>query len=61
MQLLVNFLVKLFSNPASQAFLSWLATKLWKAISDKVKDELSQDRWQEKVKEVLAKYDKVIE
>lgn len=61
MQFLVDLIIKIFSNPASQAALSWLATKIWNYISDKVKDDLSKERWSEYVKEVLSKYDKVIE
>lgn len=61
MDLIVSFIIKIFTTPTGQAILTWLVPKIWKYVSDEVKDYLSNDRWEDHVKDTLAKYDAVIE
>jgi|GEM_PF-4612533 len=58
---LLNFIAQVGSTKAGQAMISWLASKLWNYASDKVRKELAENEWEKHVKDILTKYDAVID
>jgi hypothetical protein len=57
---LIGFIAQIGSTSAGQVFLTWLASKIWGFVSDEMKNQLAQGHWESHVKDVLAKYDAVI-
>ena len=60
MGFILTIIAQLGSTTAGQAFLTWLASNIWKYVSNEVKTSLSRYHWENHVKEVLAKYEQVI-
>ena len=58
---LAGFIVQIGSSAAGRSFLTWLASRIWGYVDDTIKNELSREHWVSHVKDVLAKYDAVIE
>lgn len=58
---LVNALIKIASNPAGQAALSWLVGHIWNLLNDKFKKEIAKNDVEKMIKESLDEYEKVLE
>lgn len=61
MQLLIELIIKIFSNPAGQAALTWLGGKIWARLNEAAQAELSKKHVEEAVKKAMEDYEKVLE
>jgi hypothetical protein len=57
---IVGFIAQVGSTAAGQSFLTWLASKIWGFVNDEMKNQLAKSHWELHVKDVLKKYDDVI-
>ena len=61
MQIVVTFLLKVFSNPAGQALLTWLGGKIWDKLSEEAREVIAKNEMQKAVKNALEELDKITE
>lgn len=57
---LANLIIRIGATSSGQIFLSWVLSKIWSVVEDKIKEEVAKDKINTAVAKALAEYEQVI-
>lgn len=57
---LANLIIKIGATSSGQIFLSWVLSKIWDVVEDRIKNEVAKDKINDAVAKALAEYEQVL-